>query len=97
MPILQNENKLKKGTIMLMLYIFKLKSYELQCTECEHNFCHFFFEVYIFPSTSQVAFNKLCKLGPVPVGLFDSLEEIDIGVNPICSWEEVCHLGSIPR
>ncbi|XP_047473543.1 tubulin-specific chaperone E-like isoform X2 [Penaeus chinensis] len=45
----------------------------------------------------QVAFNKLCKLGPVPVGLFDSLEEIDIGVNPICSWEEVCHLGTIPR
>ncbi|ROT72900.1 Tubulin-specific chaperone E [Penaeus vannamei] len=45
----------------------------------------------------QIAFNKLCKLGPVPVGLFDSLEEIDIGVNPICSWEEVCHLGTIPR
>nr|XP_027217707.1 tubulin-specific chaperone E-like [Penaeus vannamei] len=44
----------------------------------------------------QIAFNKLCKLGPVPVGLFDSLEEIDIGVNPICSWEEVCHLGTIP-
>lgn len=45
----------------------------------------------------QVAFNKLENLGPVPSGLFDSLEELDIGVNPISSWEEVCHLGSLPR
>ncbi|XP_071545975.1 tubulin-specific chaperone E [Panulirus ornatus] len=45
----------------------------------------------------QVAFNKLEVLGPVPPDHFASLEELDIGVNPISSWEEVCHLGSIPR
>lgn len=45
----------------------------------------------------QVAFNKLEHLGPVPSGLFDSLEELDIGVNPLTSWEELCHLGSLPR
>lgn len=45
----------------------------------------------------QVAFNKLENLGPVPSGLFDSLEELDIGVNPLTSWEEVCHLGCLPK
>ncbi|XP_063861604.1 tubulin-specific chaperone E-like isoform X1 [Scylla paramamosain] len=45
----------------------------------------------------QVAFNKLDVLGPIPCGVFDCLEELDIGENPISSWEEICHLGSLPR
>lgn len=45
----------------------------------------------------QVAFNKLEALGPIPCGRFDCLEELDIGENPISSWEEICHLGSLPR
>lgn len=45
----------------------------------------------------QVAFNKLDVLGPIPCGLFDCLEELDIGQNPVSSWEEVCYLGSLPR
>lgn len=44
-----------------------------------------------------MAFNKLEVLGPIPCGRFDYLEELDIGENPISSWEEICHLGSLPR
>ncbi|XP_069174271.1 tubulin-specific chaperone E-like [Procambarus clarkii] len=53
----------------------------------------------MFPKLSrlQVAFNNLKALGQIPAGLFDTLEELDIGVNPIASWEEVNHLGTIPR
>lgn len=45
----------------------------------------------------QLAFNDLSSLGPVPEGLLDNLEELDIGVNPMESWQEVCHLGKLPK
>lgn len=53
----------------------------------------------MFPTLKklQIAFNKLDVLSPIPPGVFESLEELDIGANPISSWEEICHLGVIPR
>ncbi|XP_042206334.1 tubulin-specific chaperone E-like [Homarus americanus] len=53
----------------------------------------------MFPALKklQMAFNNLEILGPIPAGVLQSLEEIDVGVNPISSWQEICHLGSLPR
>lgn len=45
----------------------------------------------------QVAYNDLSSLGPIAEGLMDNLEELDIGVNPIESWQEICHLGRLPK
>nr|XP_053651574.1 tubulin-specific chaperone E-like [Cherax quadricarinatus]XP_053651575.1 tubulin-specific chaperone E-like [Cherax quadricarinatus] len=53
----------------------------------------------MFPKLSklQMAYNNLKELGPIPDGLFDSLQELDIGANPVVSWEDLCCLGSLPR
>ncbi|XP_066955852.1 tubulin-specific chaperone E-like isoform X1 [Macrobrachium rosenbergii] len=53
----------------------------------------------MFPTLKklQVAYNQLTTLGPVPSNILSSLEEMDIGANPVSSWEEICHLGTLPR
>ncbi|XP_068212358.1 tubulin-specific chaperone E [Palaemon carinicauda] len=53
----------------------------------------------MFPTLKklQVAYNQLTTLGPIPSDILSCLEEIDISANPISSWEEICHLGMLPR
>jgi len=45
----------------------------------------------------QVAYNNLSSLGPVAEGLLENLEELDLGVNPLQSWQEFSHIGRLPK
>lgn len=45
----------------------------------------------------QLAYNNLESLGPIPPGVFEHLVDIDLGVNPIGDWSEICHLSKLPK
>ncbi|KAB7496979.1 Tubulin-specific chaperone E, partial [Armadillidium nasatum] len=52
--------------------------------------------MFPFIKKLQLAYNNLESLGPIPPGVFEHLVDIDLGVNPIGDWSEICHLSKLP-
>ena len=57
---------------------------------------YLYINIFKLFSFIKVAFNNLERLGPIDGSILSTLEDLDVGVNPLTSWSDINYLGTLP-